>query len=164
MTETTHATTTTPKTKAKAAATGASHFENAFAGATFEAPAAFREFAEKGLSQAKDGYEKMKSAAEEATSLMEGAYTSASKGAADYGLKLIEIARTNSNAAFDYASELMGAKSLSEAVELSTTHARKQFETLSAQTHELTALAQKVATDAAEPLKDGMSRMVKKVA
>lgn len=165
MTEATQSTTTTTKSKAKAApATSASHFESAFAGATFEAPAAFREFAERGISQAKDSYEKMKSAAEEATSLIEDSYTSATKGAADYGLKLIEVARTNSNAAFDYATELLGAKSLSEVVEVSTAHARKQFETVSAQTRELAALAQKVTTEATEPLKDGMTRVVKKVA
>src|SRR5689334_1766603 len=66
-----------------------------------EVPPAFREFAEKGLTQAKENYEKMKSAAEEATSVLEGTYANASKGAADYGLKLIENTRANSNAAFD---------------------------------------------------------------
>lgn len=156
---------TAMKSKAKtSAALGAASFENAFSGATIEAPAAFREFAEKGLSQAKDNYDKMKSAAEEAGSLMETTYHSATKGAADYGLKLIETARINSNAAFDYASELVAAKSLSEVLELSTTHARKQFEALTAQTRELATLAQKVMTETAEPLKDGMTRVVKKVA
>jgi len=154
--------TTAARTKAKAAP--GSQFESAFATASFETPAAFRELAEKGLSQAKDGYEKMKSAAEEATSLLEDTYTTASKGATDYGLKLIEVARANSNAAFDYASELLAAKSLSEVVELSTAHARKQFDAFSAQGRELAALAQKVATDATEPLKDGMTRVAKKVA
>ena len=48
----------------------------------------------------------------------------------------------------------MTVKSLSEAVELSTAHARKQFEAVTAQTKELTALAQKVATETAEPIKD----------
>src|SRR5580704_716397 len=87
-----------------------------------EIPAAFREFAEKGVSQAKENYEKMKSAAEEATDLLEGTYTTASKGASEYGLKVIEAARINTNAAFDFATELMNAKSFSEFVELSTAH------------------------------------------
>src|SRR5215470_12795743 len=95
-----------------------------------EIPAAFRELAEKGVSQAKENYEKMKSAAEEATDLLEGTYATASKGASEYGFKLIEAARVNTNAAFDFATELMGAKSFSEFVELSTAHARKQFEAL----------------------------------
>ena len=129
-----------------------------------EMPAAFREFAERGVAQAKDTYEKMKAAAEEATDVMETTYSTASKGASDYGLKMIEAARVNTNAAFDFAGELMAAKTLSEIVELSSTHARKQFEALTQQTKELNALAQKVATDTAEPIKSGMSKAFAKVA
>jgi phasin len=129
-----------------------------------EVPAAFREFAEKGVTQAKDNWEKMKAATEEATDLIEGSYATASKGASDYGLKLIEIARTNMNAAFDYASELMKVKSPSEAVELSTGHMRKQFDAMTEQNKELTALAQKVATETAEPIKQGMNSAFKRVA
>ena len=129
-----------------------------------EVPAAFREFAEKGVSQAKDNWEKMKAATEEATDLLEDSYSTAAKGASDYGLKLIEAARANTNAAFDFACELMAVKSFSEVVELSTAHARKQFDAMSAQTKELTALAQKVATESSEPLKAGVTSAFKKVA
>src|SRR6202050_3397249 len=69
-----------------------------------EMPAAFREFAERGVAQAKDTYEKMKAAAEEATDVLETTYSTATKGASDYGLKVIEVARTNTNAAFDFAA------------------------------------------------------------
>ncbi len=129
-----------------------------------EAPAAFRDMAEKSLSQAKDSYEKIKSAAEEATGLLEDTYATASKGAADYALKVIEMTRENTNATFDFAVELLGAKTMSEFIELSSAHARKQFESLSEQTKELASLAQKVATDAVEPLKEGMTKAAKKAA
>jgi phasin len=129
-----------------------------------EMPAAFREFAERGVAQAKDTYEKMKAAAEEATDVLESTYSTASKGASDYGLKMIETARVNTNAAFDFYGELITAKSLSEVFELSSSHARKQFETLTAQTKELGALAQKVAADTAEPMKSGMNKAFSKVA
>jgi phasin len=129
-----------------------------------EVPAAFREFAEKGVTQAKDNWEKMKAATEEATDLIETSYATASKGAADYGLKLVEVARANMNAAFDYASQLLTVKSASEAVELSTGHMRKQFDALTEQSKELAALAQKVATETAEPIKEGMNSAFKKVA
>ena len=130
----------------------------------FEIPAAFREFAEKGLTQAKENYEKMKTAAEEATDMLEDTYTTAAKGAADYNLKVIEAARANTNAAFDYARELLDVKSFSEVIELSTTHARKHFEAVSEQTKELAALAQKVATETTEPLKSGVTKAFRKVA
>ena len=128
-----------------------------------EAPAAFRDIAERSLSQAKDNYEKIKSAAEEATSVLEDTYATATKGATDYGLKVIELARDNSNAAFDFAAELIGAKTFSEVIELSTAHARKQFETMTEQGKELASLAQKVATEAVEPIKDGMTKAARKV-
>lgn len=138
-----------------------------FPGAVFpgvEAPAAFRDMAEKSLSQAKDNYEKMKSAAEEATGVLESTYATATKGAADYSLKVIELTRVNANSTFDFAAELLGAKTFSEVIELSTAHARKQFEALSEQSKELAALAQKVATEAAEPIKEGMNKAAKSVA
>jgi phasin len=130
----------------------------------FETSAAFRDMAETTLSQVKQNYEKMKSAAEDATNLLEGTYSTMSKGATDYGLKLIETARANTNAAFDYAGELFATRSLSEMVEVSTAHARKQFDALQGQVKELTALAQKVATETAEPIKDGITKATKKVA
>src|SRR5262249_25723627 len=129
-----------------------------------EAPAAFRDMAEKSLSQAKDNYEKMKSAAEEATGVLEDTYATASKGAADYALKVLEMSRHNTNSAFDFAVELLGAKTFSEVVELSSAHARRQFEVLSDQTKELASLAQKVATEAAEPIKEGITKATKKAA
>ena len=129
-----------------------------------EMPAAFREFAERGVAQAKDTYEKMKAAAEEATDVLETTYSTATKGASDYGLKVIEVARVNTNAAFDFAGEVMAAKTLSEVIELTSAHARKQFEALTQQSKELGALAQKVATDTAEPIKSGMNKAFSKVA
>jgi len=127
-----------------------------------EIPAAFREFAEKSVSQAKDNWDKMKAVTEEATDMIESSYSTASKGTADYGLALIDVARANTNAAFDFYGQVMAAKSLSEVIELSTSHARKQFETMAAQTKDLTALAQKVATETAEPLKSGLTTAFKK--
>jgi phasin len=131
---------------------------------TMEVPAAFREVAEKSLAQAKDNYEKMKSMAEEATDTFEDTYNTACKGYAGYGLKVIETARANSDAAFDMMAGLMGVKSYSEAVELTSAYMRKQFETLTVQAKELSEHAQKVATDTAEPIKASFNNAVKKAA
>src|SRR6201998_3599935 len=129
-----------------------------------EMPAAFREFAKRGVAQAKDTYEKMKAAAEEATDVLETTYSTAAKGASDYGLKGIEATRVNTNAAFDFAGELITAKTLSEVIELSSAHARKQFEAMTQQSKERGARAQKVATETAEPIKSGMNKAFSKVA
>jgi phasin len=129
-----------------------------------EVPAAFREFAEKGVVQAKENYEKLKAAAEEATDVLEETYATATKGNTEFGLKVLEAARANTNAAFDFFSEFITVKSLSEAVELSTSHARKQFEATSAQAKELASIAQKVANEAGEPIKNGVTKAFNKVA
>jgi len=153
---------TAPKVKTTRPATGAFEMPKfempKFDIPKVEMPAAFREFAERGVAQAKDTYEKMKAAAEEATDVLETTYSTATKGASDYGLKVIEAARANTNATLDFAGELITAKSLSEVVELTSAHARKQFEALTQQGKELGALAQKVATETAEPIKSGMSK------
>jgi phasin len=109
-----------------------------------------REFAEKSAERVKDTYRKVQAAAEETTKVMERTYSTASKGAVDFNLHLLEIAQENMNAAFDFARQLARAKSPSEFFELSAAHMRKQFETFTGQTQQLTTFAQKVTTDAAQ--------------
>jgi len=123
-----------------------------------EVPEIFRAFTEKGVQQAKDTYARFKAAAEGTTDLLEDSYSSASKGAAEFNLKALDALRENVNAAFDYTRELFAAKTLSEAVELSSSHVRKQFEALSAQAKDLSEAAQKAAEAAAEPIKAGMAK------
>jgi len=129
-----------------------------------EMPEAFREMAEKGVAQARDTYAKAKLASEEAADLFENTFASVAKGVTGYNLKLIDIARANTRAAFDYAHELLGVKSPSEFIELSTAQMRKQFEIAAAQNKDLRALAQQVATEAAEPIKTGVSKAFNKAA
>lgn len=165
----------TPKSKSKPVATIASVFEMPkfempkfempkFDMPNMEMPAAFREMAEKGVAQAKEGYEKLKTAAENATELLEDTYATASKGYSDYGLKLIETARANSNSAFDLFGEVLSAKSAAEVVELYSTYVRTQFDTVSAQAKELADHAQKVATETIEPIKESFTSAVSKAA
>jgi phasin len=167
MTETT-TTAATPKSKKPVASSVAPAFETPkfelpkfeipkFEMPSMEMPAAFRELAEKSLAQAKENYEKVKSAAEQATDVLEDTYSTASKGCSDLGLKMIEAARANTNAAFDLYGELLTAKSFAELVEKSTAYARAQFEALTAQAKELSEAAHKVANDSAAPVKESFS-------
>ena len=111
-----------------------------------------RNFAQKATTYTKDAMEKSKTAAEETTKVMEQSYMTASKGAVDFNLQLIDIAQANMNAAFDFARELSQVKSPSEFLELSTAHARKQVESFTEQTRHLTTLAQKTTTEVTQPL------------
>jgi len=85
------------------------------------------------------------------TDLIKGSYSTAVKGARDYNNKLLEFAQTNSDTAFEFAKRLLDVKSPSEFIELSTERARKQFATLTEQTKELAALAQKATSATTEP-------------
>ena len=62
----------------------------------------------------------------------------------------------------NYARELLGVKSPAEFIELSTAHMRNQFDIASAQNKELCALAQEVASEAAEPIKTSVSKAFNK--
>jgi phasin len=130
----------------------------------FEVPEQMRAFAEKGVSQARDNYAKFKDAAESHNGTMEAVFTSASKGASDYSAKLMEFVKANTTANLDFAQELLGVKSPSEAVELWTTHARKAYETFTAQMKELAELSQKVASETVEPIKASASKYYKPAA
>jgi phasin len=130
----------------------------------FEVPEQMRAFAEKGVSQARDNYAKFKDAAESHNGTIEAVFTCASKGASDYSAKLMEFMKANTTANLDFAQELLGVKSPSEAMELWTTYARKSYETLSAQFKELTELSQKVANETVEPIKASAAKYYKPAA
>jgi phasin len=100
----------------------------------------------------------MSAATTEAGDLIKNSYSTAIKGVQDYNNKFIEFAHVNTNAAFDFVQKLSSVKSPAEFVELSTEHARKQFETLTEQTKQLAAIAQKVTLATAEPLKTGVAK------
>ena len=127
-------------------------------------PSEFRDLAEKSTLQAKENYDKLKNATEEVTGGFKDAYEAATKGTRDYGVRLIQAGRTNVNSAFDYAAELLSAKSPSEVIELSTAQLRKQFETIAEQSKELVSMAQKIATDTAEPIREGVNKAFKRAA
>ncbi|MFZ1066750.1 MAG: phasin family protein [Pseudolabrys sp.] len=125
-----------------------------------DATQAFRAMAGNG---AKETLEKMSAAAAETTTLMQDSCSTAVKGAQDYSAKVVEFARANTEAAVEFVQKLSSVKSPSEFFELSTNHSRKQFEILTEQTRELTALAQEVALAATEPLKAGAMKAFSKL-
>jgi len=129
-----------------------------------DAPQAFREIAEKGTTQANETYEKMNAATIETSEVIKNSYSTAVKGLQDYNKKIIEFARANTNAAFDFVQKMSGVKSPTAFIELWTEHGRKQVETLTEQTKELAALAQKVTLASAEPFKTGVTDALKRAA
>jgi phasin len=125
-----------------------------------DGPEAFREIVEKGTTQPNETYENMNAATIEAADVIKNSYWTAVKGVEDYNSKFIEFARANTNATFDFVQKMSGVKSPTAFIELWTEHARKQVETLTEQTKELAALAQKVtlASSAETGVTDALKR------
>ena len=155
----------TPYTAKPRAKVETSAFDPAAAfNTTIEPPVALRDLATEGFAQSKEAYNKAKSAADDAVALLTDMYATAMKGGADYGRKLIEIGHANAESAFEFAGKLLAVHSLSEMIELAATYTRERFETLSEQSRQLSIIAEKVAMETAEPIRDGISRAAKKVA
>ena len=125
----------------------------------FEVPEQMRAFAEKGVSQARDNYAKFKDVAERQNGTIEAVFSTVSKGASEYSAKLMEIMKATTTANLDFAQALIAVKSPSEAMELWSSHAKKQFEAFTANTKDLAELSKKVATETAEPIKASASKL-----
>ncbi|TYC51513.1 phasin [Rhodobacterales bacterium] len=162
--------TTTPKsapksrtTKAKTAPAAGMSFPDfeAFAMPKMEVPAAFREATEKSIENAREAYAKVKSAAEDATDMMEDSFETSRQGVVEFNHKAVDAAKTNADATFTFMKDIMSAKSLAEAIELQSTFARHQFDALSSQTKEMQELATKLGTDMSAPVKEAMEKSFK---
>lgn len=128
----------------------------------FEVPVGLRDFVDKSASQAREACERMKTSTDEMTDQLRDAYTTAVKGANDYGLQMIEASQAHANALFDYAAKVTAAKSPTEFVELSNAHIREQLGVLTEHSKKLAALAQKIANESAEPIRQGIANVFRR--
>ena len=135
----------------------------AFPTSAFEVPTAFREVAEKSVSQFRDSYDQMKVAAEDATALVEDTLETARAGALGLSEKALEAARTNSEASFELARDVFAAKTVADLVELQTSFTRKQFESATAQFKEFQELGQKLFSDTAKPVAEKVEKTLREV-
>ncbi|MEH2513901.1 phasin [Nitrobacteraceae bacterium AZCC 1564] len=129
----------------------------------FPMPGIFRGLAEQSAERVREGCEKMKDASGQIADNLREAYASNAKGAADYGSKVLEISGINTQSAFDFLTDLMASKSLSDVMNLSATQSRKNLEAASAQNKELWELLQRAAAETAEPIKKSFTRVLQPV-
>ena len=122
-----------------------------------------RAFAEKGVEQSKEAYSKLKTGAEETQKVLESTFETAKTVSSDLSLKTIAALRSNAEAGFSHLEALIGAKSLSEVVELQTAFLRKRVETTVEQAKELQAVASKAAEDVSKPVKTAFEKALKDI-
>ena len=116
---------------------------------------------DKSRKIANEALEKGKAAAEQTAQSVEQSYTATVENMRDYSLKMIDMAQANADAVFELARRLATAKAPSDITELWTAHAKKQFETLTEQTKELSAFGQKIAGESTEPITRGVDQAFK---
>jgi len=114
-----------------------------------------KKYPDKSAAFANETFEKGKAAIEQS-------YSVAVENIRDFNVKMIDAARANADAIFEFAHQIATAKSPSDFAGLWTSHARRQFELLSEQSKELTALGQKIAGESAEPIARSVNQAFKK--
>ena len=128
---------------------------------SMEVPTAVRDFAEQSIEKAKDSYAKMKTAAEDATDILEDSYESSRQGVLEINMKALDAAKTSTDSAFAFYKDMLSVKSVAQAIELQSAFAHKQFDTAIAQTKEMQELVTKIATEATQPAKNAFEKSVK---
>jgi hypothetical protein len=94
--------------------------------------------------------------AREAADRIQQSSARAAEGFREYQLTVLSATQANINAMFEYAHDALQAQSISELMELSASHSRRQLETIAQQSREIASAAQRLATDSARPLTGGL--------
>jgi hypothetical protein len=89
------------------------------------------------------------------------ATSAVAKVADEYRAKAFNLMSANINSTLEYAQRLVNVKTPSEFVELSTSHARKQFDLIMKQTVELGSIAQSLATPGVEAMTAGFAKALR---
>ncbi|HSV01034.1 MAG TPA: TIGR01841 family phasin [Roseiarcus sp.] len=113
---------------------------------------------EKSVVESRAVFTKAKIATDETVSAFEVSFAAAKDSALAIHAKAFEALRANADAGFDFLKAASAVKSLPDLATLQTEFARKQFETITSQTKDFGALAQKAVADAVEPIKDRVAK------
>jgi phasin len=133
-----------------------------------------RAVAEKGVEQSKEVFSNLKTGAETTQRALEATFETAKTAGSELSLKTIAALRANAEANFSHLEALVGAKSLSEVVELQTAFLRKRIEMTVEQAKDIQAVTAKAAKDiqaattkatedVSKPIKDVFEKALKDV-
>ena len=123
----------------------------------------FRAFAEKGVEQSREAYSKLKQSAEEAQKTLETSFETARSTSNTMSLKAVAAMRANADASFSHIEALVGAKSLSEVLELQTAFLRKNIELAVEQAKDMQTVAAKAVEDLSQPVKGAVDKAMKEL-
>ncbi|MGB6937383.1 MAG: phasin family protein [Xanthobacteraceae bacterium] len=99
--------------------------------------------------------------AQQSWSQMERNFATSFDSVRDFQLKTIDMLRAHAESAFDFAEELIAAKSPTDIFEGCRSFAERQVNTLQKQTGELTTIAQETTKETMRPVSEAVSRYAK---
>ncbi len=113
----------------------------------------FRTALENGINQWRNQFDTAQKAFAKSSTAAEGTLEAVSGTFKTLGEKAMAAAKSNGEATIAFSNALLNAKTLSDVIELQTTHARKAVESLMAQGKDFTETTRKSATDIAAKAK-----------
>ncbi len=114
---------------------------------------------EQGAKTARENLRKGEAVTQQSLSQMERGVSTSLESVRDFNRKMIELMRANTDATFDFAENLIAAKSPTDVLETWRSFAEQQGQTFQKQSQELTALTQTVAQETMQPVRDAASRV-----
>jgi hypothetical protein len=123
-----------------------------------------REFAQIGVRKATEGFEQISKVAQTATEELNSQMLQARESATKAGLKLLEVAKEDTDASFAALHAFFGAKSPIEAFDVSAKYWRGRLETRMAQAQDLGAYVRKAADDVVRPVQERIEKFTKAAA
>ena len=117
----------------------------------FEIPKEMRLMAEANFEQARKGFEKFLSSAQQAAGSMEERGTTVRASARDISSHVIAHAEKNVQTSLDFAQSLLKAKDLNEVMLLHSEYVQGQMRSLAEQASEMGQIVSRAAMDAVKP-------------
>lgn len=108
--------------------------------------------AEEGVARGRETYEKITAVAREATTGMEEVTVAQTRGARELSEQFFDVMAANTEAAFDAAAAMAGAKSLPEAARMQADFVQQQMAKAGEQTKELYETSSRVTRETVETL------------
>ena len=123
-----------------------------------------REFAQIGVRKATEGFEQISKAAQTASEELNSQLNQAREGATKASLKLLEVAKEDTDAGFAALNALFAAKSPIEAFDITAKYWRGRLETRIAQAQDFGAYMRKATDDVVRPVQERIEKFTKAAA
>ena len=120
--------------------------------------ASMRQATEQSIAQAQTAYDQIKASAEETTNTLEASFNTATKGSADFNRKILDAVRSNFDATFSFAQDLIGVKDAQEALDVQSKFVQAQYQAMTNQAQDITEFAGDIAKKAAQPIQENATK------